>query len=73
MGWERPDTDTIRWRGEDEGREAVWESVARYDANDLYIGRTPSLTLDGEPQPPEAAAEYGQRLGRESKWVFGSD
>ncbi len=73
MGWERPNTDTIRWRGEDKGREVLWESVACYDTNDLYVGRTPRLTIGGEAQPPEAAAEYGQRLGRESKWVLGSD
>ena len=69
MGWERPDVDTIRWRGKDEGRGVVWESVARYSEHDLYVGRTPSLTIDGELQAQGDAAEYGERLGRGSRWV----
>lgn len=67
---EQPTSDLICWSWKlEDGAEIVWESHARYDENDIYIGRSPSLLVGGAYAPFEQAVSVGNRLGQETKWL----
>ena len=72
--WEHPNADTLVWRAGTELTQAinapiVWTSEARYDDNDLYIGRTPELRIHNSIATVEDAMTMGELLHRGSVWI----
>jgi hypothetical protein len=63
--WTRPTSDVLRWTT----GNIIFESIARYDSNNLYIGRYPRLSVNGIEQTFEDAVAFAESLGHRSKWV----
>ena len=63
--WTRPTSDILRWTA----GNIVFESIAQYDSNDLYIGRHPRLCVSGIEQSFENAVSFAEQLDHKSKWV----
>lgn len=76
-GWAWPTADIARWTMADTSIRSlelivhsfVWQSEAQYSEVDLYIGRAPSLLIDGDVNDFENAVRFAARLGQASKWM----